>query len=81
MPESFRQKITNPNCKRIKAAQKFFGQKSCSLNIGEIDTRRVEKCQHSCLTQNQISNSKSKTSPLKPLNTSNKPYFETIYLV
>jgi hypothetical protein len=37
-PKSFRQKITNPNCKHIKGAQKTFVQKICSLNIGEIDT-------------------------------------------
>ena len=30
VPISFRQKITNPNCKHIKAAQNTFIQKSCS---------------------------------------------------
>ena len=29
-PISFCQKVTNPNCKRIKAAQNTFVQKSCS---------------------------------------------------
>jgi hypothetical protein len=37
-PKSFHQKITNPNCKHIKAAQKTFVQKNCSKNIGDFDT-------------------------------------------
>ncbi len=31
-------KITNPNCKHVKAAQKTFIRKSCSYNLGEIDS-------------------------------------------
>ena len=32
------QENTNPNCKHIKVAQNSFVQKSCSQNVGEIDT-------------------------------------------
>ncbi len=37
-PNSFRQKITNPNCKHIKGAQRTLLWKSCLYNIGEIDS-------------------------------------------
>jgi len=32
------QKITNANCKHLKALQNYFVQKSCSQNVGDIDT-------------------------------------------
>ena len=37
-PISLRPKSTNLKCKYRKAARKTFVQKSCSENVGEIDT-------------------------------------------
>ncbi len=39
VPKSFHQKIINPNCKHLKAAQKTFVQKSCMQNNYEMDCR------------------------------------------
>ncbi len=37
-PKSFCQRITNPNCKHIKGAQRTLVWKGCFKNIGEIDS-------------------------------------------
>jgi hypothetical protein len=41
---SFRQKITNPNCKHIKGVQGTLVWKSCLWNIGEIDSHTKVLC-------------------------------------
>ncbi len=43
-PKFFCQKITNPNCKNIKAAQKLLYEKAAFKSIGEIDTRQANAC-------------------------------------
>jgi hypothetical protein len=36
VPKSFHQKITNPNCKHIKAAQKTFAQKAAHKILAKL---------------------------------------------